>query len=75
MIAVMGLAAKKHYDLIPYTLFCPVYWLLQSVGAYKGAWQLLTKPFYWEKTKHGITRYTSSPLVSSIANKMRDQEI
>jgi hypothetical protein len=26
------------------------------VGAYKGLWQLLTKPFYWEKTTHGITR-------------------
>jgi hypothetical protein len=75
MIAVMGLAAKKHYDLIPYTLFCPVYWLLQSVGAYKGVWQLLTKPFYWEKTTHGITRYTASPLVSSIANKVSDHKM
>jgi hypothetical protein len=26
-----------------------------SIAAVKAAWQLITKPFYWEKTTHGLT--------------------
>jgi glycosyltransferase XagB len=72
LISVMGLIAKKHYDLIPFTLLCPLYWLLQSVGAYKGTWQLLTKPFYWEKTTHGITKYNIGQQQSLIVDKVCD---
>jgi hypothetical protein len=36
----------------------PVYWILQWVAAYKAVWQLTTDPFYWEKTEHGISKYT-----------------
>lgn len=47
---------KRHlYRLIPYALSAPVYWLLQSVAAYKALWQLVHKPFFWEKTTHGLT--------------------
>ncbi len=31
----------------------PFYWLLISVAAWYAIWQLLSAPFYWEKTKHG----------------------
>ena len=33
----------------------PFYWLLISLAAWKGFIQIFTKPFYWEKTKHGLT--------------------
>jgi cellulose synthase/poly-beta-1,6-N-acetylglucosamine synthase-like glycosyltransferase len=56
-IAMIGIFPRKNYTLIPYALLSPVYWMLQSVGAYKGLWQLLVKPFYWEKTAHGLTKY------------------
>ncbi|MFA9459276.1 glycosyltransferase family 2 protein [Thiohalorhabdus methylotrophus] len=47
---------KRHlYRLIPYALTAPAYWLLQSVAAYKALWQLIHKPFFWEKTAHGLT--------------------
>lgn len=47
---------KRHlYRLIPYALTAPVYWLLQSVAAYKALWQLVHKPFFWEKTTHGLS--------------------
>jgi hypothetical protein len=26
------------------------------VAAYMALWQLITKPFYWEKTVHGLTK-------------------
>jgi glycosyltransferase XagB len=56
-IAMIGIFPRKNYALIPYALLSPVYWMLQSIGAYKGFWQLLVKPFYWEKTAHGLTKY------------------
>jgi len=49
-------------DLIPYSLTVFGYWVLISVAAYKGLWQLLHNPFYWEKTQHGLSRHTAAPL-------------
>ena len=37
----------------------PVYWILHSIASYKGLWQLITKPHYWEKTEHGLTNQPS----------------
>ncbi len=49
---------KRHlYHLIPWALTVPVYWLMMSIAAYKALWQLIHKPFYWEKTTHGLTRF------------------
>jgi hypothetical protein len=56
-IAALGVFPRKNYKLLPYALLSPVYWLFQSIGAYKGLWQLIFKPFYWEKTAHGLTKY------------------
>lgn len=43
------------YSLVKYGLLSPLYWVLMSVAAYKGLWQLIRKPFYWEKTEHGLS--------------------
>ena len=40
--------------LLPYALTMPLYWVLISLGAWKGFLQLLHRPFYWEKTPHGV---------------------
>ena len=40
------------FFLIPYAIFIPLYWVLISIGCWKGTIQLITKPFYWEKTVH-----------------------
>jgi len=50
---------RKEYFNIPIALFIPVYWVLISYAAWKGIFQLVTKPFYWEKTQHGLTSYKS----------------
>ncbi|MDQ2065863.1 glycosyltransferase [Xinfangfangia sp. CPCC 101601] len=31
-----------------------LYFMLAAVAAYKGFWEMLTRPFYWDKTLHGI---------------------
>lgn len=35
-------------------LTVPLYWLLMSVAAIKGTYQLFANPSYWEKTVHGL---------------------
>lgn len=57
MIAVF---LRKNYALMPYALLNPLYWVLHSIAAYKALWQLFTRPFYWEKTQHGITKVTKA---------------
>ncbi|GMR21205.1 MAG: glycosyltransferase family 2 protein [Gammaproteobacteria bacterium] len=57
-ITTLGAFKRNYYSMIPYGLTVPVYWLLISIAAYKGLWQLIHKPFFWEKTQHGISRYT-----------------
>jgi cellulose synthase/poly-beta-1,6-N-acetylglucosamine synthase-like glycosyltransferase len=54
---LFAVVPRKYYHLIPYALLSPVYWMLQSVGAYKALWQLIARPSYWEKTEHGITNF------------------
>ena len=38
--------------LVPFALTVPAYWAMQSVAGYKAVIQLVTAPFYWEKTEH-----------------------
>jgi hypothetical protein len=30
-----------------------LYFPLQAAAAYKAGWEMLSKPFYWDKTSHG----------------------
>jgi hypothetical protein len=53
---VIATVKEREYSLIPFALLVPIYWALISIAAWKGAIQLLTKPFFWEKTQHGISK-------------------
>jgi cellulose synthase/poly-beta-1,6-N-acetylglucosamine synthase-like glycosyltransferase len=57
-IAIMVLAPIKRgrNELCIYGLSTPLYWLLTSVAAYKAIWQAISRPHYWEKTDHVISR-------------------
>ena len=43
---------RRWYGLLGFGLLAPIYWIMQSVGAWMALWQFITKPFYWEKTNH-----------------------
>jgi glycosyltransferase XagB len=43
--------------LIPCSLTVIGYWALISIAAYRALWQLLRRPFHWEKTQHGLSRH------------------
>lgn len=51
---------RRYHGLLPFAYLNPVYWMLHSIASYKALWQLFTKPFYWEKTQHGITRHKAA---------------
>ncbi len=53
---------RRWLELTPWGLTVIWYWVLMSVSAWKGLWQLLYNPFYWEKTNHGISKHTASEL-------------
>lgn len=51
---MIGCAKRGQYGLIIYTFLVPFYWLLMSVAAYAAFFQLISAPYYWSKTKHGL---------------------
>ena len=53
-VTVFLLRADHKSYLLPAALLLPGYWLLQSLGAIKGLYQLIARPSYWEKTVHGL---------------------
>ncbi|MFD0751684.1 glycosyltransferase family 2 protein [Mucilaginibacter calamicampi] len=59
-VNMMAVFKRRYYELILFAVANPVYWLLHSWAAYKGLYQLVVKPFYWEKTNHGLSK-THSP--------------
>jgi cellulose synthase/poly-beta-1,6-N-acetylglucosamine synthase-like glycosyltransferase len=66
---VAGAMRRGYYDMVKYALLSPLYWGLMSVGAWKGFLQLVTKPYFWEKTKHGLFQGEPS---TERANRLRD---
>ncbi|UTT62394.1 glycosyltransferase family 2 protein [Microcella humidisoli] len=56
-LSMMGPYKRGTFHLVLWALLNPLYWLLHSIAAYKGLWQLITKPHYWEKTEHGLTTH------------------
>jgi cellulose synthase/poly-beta-1,6-N-acetylglucosamine synthase-like glycosyltransferase len=51
----VGSMRRGHFDLVKYALLSPVYWSFMSIAAWKGAYQLIVAPHYWEKTIHGLS--------------------
>ena len=60
ILATLG--RKQTRRLFFFALSNPLYWVLHSIAAYKALWQLIRKPFYWEKTNHGLTTVATGNL-------------
>jgi len=45
----------RHYDLTPFVLAEPFYWLLMSLGAWRALLSLIVRPYHWNKTEHGVS--------------------
>tara|TARA_R110002051_G_scaffold3203_1_gene17382 strand:+ start:6264 stop:7844 length:1581 start_codon:yes stop_codon:yes gene_type:complete len=45
-------------------LTMPLYWPLQSWAAVRALYQLATRPYFWDKTEHGISRLADPACIS-----------
>lgn len=66
---MMAAMRRRYYGLVIPAVLIPIYWLMMSIAAYKALWQLITKPFYWEKTSHGLstTGHAEAAITSQLA--------
>lgn len=53
VMAMAAIAANKRH-LIIWTPTLHFYFPLAALAAYKGVFELMSRPFYWDKTTHGI---------------------
>ncbi|WP_339741525.1 glycosyltransferase [uncultured Maricaulis sp.] len=45
-------------------LLMPLYWPLQSWAAVRALYQLATRPYFWDKTEHGLSTFTDPACTS-----------
>jgi glycosyltransferase XagB len=53
-LSVLAMVYAKESKFAWISLLYPIYWLLMAFAATKAIYQLIRKPFYWEKTLHGL---------------------
>lgn len=63
----VGSAKDGHWSLVPYALMTPLYWTMMSLASWKALLQLVTRPWHWEKTRHGLTDWTSVRQVPGVS--------
>lgn len=51
---MIGCAKRGYFDLIKYSFLVPFYWIGMSIAAWVASIKLITQPYYWSKTKHGL---------------------
>ncbi|MDC0738084.1 glycosyltransferase [Cognatishimia sp. SS12] len=54
-LAASSMIGQGRDPLIRWAVTLPIYFPLATLGAYKALYELLIKPFYWDKTAHGQT--------------------
>lgn len=53
-VALRAVWAKERRHLVPWVFTLSLYWPLGALAAYKAIFEVFYKPFYWDKTKHGL---------------------
>lgn len=61
-INLAALRAPRHRGLAPWVLTLGFYFPLATLAAYKAAWEMLSRPFYWDKTAHGLDDASHRPV-------------
>ncbi|WP_209426109.1 glycosyltransferase family 2 protein [Pararhodobacter sp. SW119] len=53
-VNLCALHARDHRGLRPWVLMMPLYFPLATFAAWKGLFEMGARPFYWDKTTHGL---------------------
>jgi cellulose synthase/poly-beta-1,6-N-acetylglucosamine synthase-like glycosyltransferase len=59
LISVYVLLKFRLARLILWVPVLPLYWLMGVIAVTKALFELLFKPYYWDKTRHGVSTYFS----------------
>lgn len=62
VIALVVIDKNKWWGMLPIAAIFPFYWILHIITSFRAVWQLMTRPHFWYKTEHGLTKL---PLRSS----------
>jgi cellulose synthase/poly-beta-1,6-N-acetylglucosamine synthase-like glycosyltransferase len=54
VVAIWAVRRAGHRDLIAWTPTMAVYFPLGTLAAFKALAEVVTRPFYWDKTEHGL---------------------
>ncbi len=58
-VSLVTVRIIRRPDLLLASLLSPLYWVLMSIAALRAVVQLVTDPFHWEKTTHGLADPTA----------------
>ena len=79
VIGLIGLAKRGLLREAWVLILTPIYWICLSIAAWRALHQLLTEPYHWEKTDHGLARHSRIASRSSqpyrtrrVGNRIRD---
>lgn len=50
---MLGLTRTRQWDLVIFAFATPLYWLMISISAFNALYELIRRPFHWNKTVHG----------------------
>ena len=64
-LSMIAPTRRRWGDLAPWGITVVGYWVLMTIAAYKALWQLVTNPFYWEKTTHGLSKNVAEELAAA----------
>ena len=54
--SVIVIAKHKWWDMLPFSIAFPFYWILHIIACFKAVSQLITRPHYWYRTEHGVSK-------------------
>lgn len=56
-LGLLGLARRRMMSCARSLWLMPLYWLLLSLAAWRALFDLILKPYTWDKTEHALTRH------------------
>ena len=72
-IYLASVTSSKHRHLMAWVPTMHFYWPLGAIAAYKALYELVLKPFFWDKTAHGLSLGVAPPPVAKTASDQRAQ--
>jgi cellulose synthase/poly-beta-1,6-N-acetylglucosamine synthase-like glycosyltransferase len=72
VVGLMGLARRGQLRQGWILALTPLYWACLSIAAWRALYQLLTEPYRWEKTEHGLSPQIRSNAASRNLHPLTD---